>query len=116
MALLKKIFAGAAIALMVGLVSTSTALAHGHIEVGDYELSIGFKVEPAFAGQPNGLELNVVKEDTKEPVSGLEDTLKVEIVRGTHKQELPLRAAWGEEGAYTTDVIPAEVGDYTWHI
>jgi hypothetical protein len=116
MAFLKKSFVGAALALMVGLVFTTTALAHGHVDVGDYQLVIGFRVEPAYSGEPNGLELVVTNEETGEPVTGLEDSLKVEIVRGSHKQALPLRAMFGEEGAYTADVVPAEAGDYTWHI
>ena len=27
-----------------------------------------------------------------------------------------MRPQWGEDGAYTTDVLPTADGDYTWHI
>jgi hypothetical protein len=53
---------------------------------------------------------------TGEPVTGLEQTLQAEIVRGSTRRTLDLHAQFGEEGAYTADVLPTESGDYTWHI
>jgi hypothetical protein len=92
------------------------ALAHGHTEVGDYELVIGFHNEPAFQSEPNGLDLFVTNTKTGEPVNGLEETLKAEIIFGSSKKELEIYAQWGQDGAYTADVLPTEAGDYTWHI
>jgi hypothetical protein len=92
------------------------ALAHGTTEVGDYQLVIGFHNEPAYAGEPNGLDLFVTNKNTQENINGLEKTLKVEIIRGTSRKELPIRAQFGQEGAYTADLVPTEAGDYTWHI
>jgi hypothetical protein len=92
------------------------AQAHGHTEVGDYELEIGFHVEPALQGEPNGLDLFVTNHDTGEPVNGLENSLRVEIIFGASTRELELRPQFGQDGAYTADVLPTEVGDYTWHI
>lgn len=118
------------------------AQAHGHVNVGDYELTIGFMVEPALVGEPNGLDLRVVKvaseaEDHEEgeedhaeateeaadhghgestPVSGLEDTLQAEIIYGSQTRELELRPVFGTEGEYTADIIPMATGDYTFHI
>ena len=102
-------------ALLLAL-SAATALAHGHTQAGDYELVIGFHNEPAYQGEPNGLDLFVTDTKTGERVSGLEDSLKVEIGFGAAKRELELRAQWGEEGAYTADVLPTVAGDYTWRI
>ena len=93
-----------------------TALAHGRTEVGDYELVIGFSNEPAYQGEPNGLDLFVTNTKTKEKVAGLEKTLKAEIIFGASKKELELRPQFGTVGDYTTDIIPAAAGDYTWHI
>lgn len=92
------------------------ALAHGRLEVGDYELVIGFKVEPAYQGEPNGLDLRVSNKATKEPVLDLSDTLKAEIIHGASKREVAIRPQFGKDGAYTADVLPSEAGDYTWHI
>ena len=98
------------------LVLTTRVLAHGGTQVGDYELVIGFHNEPAYQGEPNGLDLFVTNTATNEPVNGLEDTLQVEIIYGASSRELPLRARFDQEGAYTADLLPTAAGDYTWHI
>lgn len=108
------------VALLVatGLLFTFSpaALAHGTTEVGDYELVIGFHGEPAYQGEPNGLDLFVTNKKTGEMVNGLEETLKAEIIFGSSKKELKVEAQWGQDGAYTAYVLPSEAGDYTWHI
>jgi hypothetical protein len=92
------------------------AAAHGHTDVGDYALVIGFHNEPAYQGEPNGLDLFVTNEKTDERVNGLEETLRVEIIYGSSKKELQIEPQFGQDGAYTAHVIPTETGDYTWHI
>jgi hypothetical protein len=94
----------------------SPAFAHGHTQVGDYELVIGFRNEPAYQGEPNGLDLIVTNTKTNEKVTGLEKTLNVEIIYGSSKKQLEVRPQFGREGAYTADVLPSRAGDYTWHI
>jgi hypothetical protein len=97
-------------------VGPQTAWAHGHTEVGDYELVIGFIGEPAYQGEPNGLDLRVTNTTNDQPVTGLEETLQAEIIFGASKREVTLRTQFGQEGAYTADVLPTVAGDYTWHI
>jgi hypothetical protein len=113
-------FRRAALALLLAVLvipfTASLALAHGHTEVGDYEFVIGFRNEPAYQGEPNGLDLTVTNKATGEKVNDLADSLKAEIIFGSSKKELEIRAQWGEDGAYTADVLPTEAGDYTWHI
>jgi hypothetical protein len=94
----------------------SAALAHGQIEVGDYELEIGFHNEPAYQGEPNGLDLFVTNTKTGEKVNGLEETLQAEIIYGSSKKELALEPQEEQDGAYTAFLIPTATGDYTWHI
>jgi hypothetical protein len=98
------------------IISSGTALAHGHVAVGKYELVIGFRSEPAIQGEVNGLDLRVSVHESEAPVTGLEETLKAEISYGGTTQPLELRARWGEDGAYTADIIPTQAGDYTFHI
>lgn len=107
-----------ALSLVMGfaLLLPITALAHGHTQAGDYELEIGFHNEPAYQGEPNGLDLFVTRMATNEPVSGLEDTLRVEVIYGASRKELALEPQFEQEGAYTAAVLPTETGDYTWHI
>lgn len=107
---------GALIALLTLPLTFSTALAHGHVTAGDYELVIGFRNEPPYQGQPNGLDLIVTNTKTKEKVKGLETTLKAEIIRGDAKRELKVIAQWGKDGYYTAHMTPSEAGAYTWHI
>ena len=108
-----------ALALLAALLipfTASVASAHGHTEVGDYTLVIGFHNEPAYQSEPNGLDLFVTNTKTGEKVNDLADTLKVELLFGSSKKELKIRPQWGEDGAYTADVLPTVAGDYTWHI
>lgn len=104
------------LALCFALVLTFTASAHGVTQVGDYELVIGFHNEPAYQGEPNGLDLFVTNMQTNEPVNGLEQTLQVEVIYGASTKQLVLRPQFGQDGAYTADVLPTAAGDYTWHI
>lgn len=96
--------------------SSHTASAHGRTNVGDYELVIGFRSEPALQGESNGLDLFVTDTRTGESVNGLENTLRAEIIYGSARKELSLRPRFGQDGAYTADMLPTEAGDYTWHI
>jgi hypothetical protein len=104
------------LSLLLALLLTFTVSAHGSTQVGDYELVIGFHNEPAYQGEPNGLDLFVTNTTTNEPVNGLEETLQVEIIYGASRQELSLRTQFGQDGAYTAYILPTEAGDYTWHI
>ncbi|KAB8144939.1 hypothetical protein F8S13_03660 [Chloroflexia bacterium SDU3-3] len=110
----------AALAVLAGAllapIAMPTASAHGHLKAGDYELVIGFLNEPAYQGEPNGLDLRVTNEKTSQPVKNLEDTLKAELTYGGSKQEFAIHAQWGQDGAYTADVIPTKAGTYTWRI
>jgi hypothetical protein len=101
---------------VLALALARKAHAHGHIEVGDYELTIGFRSEPALQGEPNGLDLFVAVHETGEPVTGLEDSLQAEIIFGSAAKTLDLRPQFGEEGAYTADLLLTEAGDYAWRI
>lgn len=96
--------------------SVSTASAHGHAKAGEYEIEIGFHNEPAYVGEPNGLDLFIANEDTGQKIDNLSDKLKAEIIFGSSKREVKIKPQWEVSGAYTADVLPTQVGDYTWHI
>lgn len=101
---------------LAALLAPAIASAHGHTTVGNYELVIGFHNEPAYQGEPNGLDLFVTDKTTNKRVNDLADKLKAEIIRGSSKKELKVEAQYGQEGAYTAYILPSEAGDYTWHI
>ena len=112
----RKLRLALSLVFLFALLSSFTASAHGVTQVGDYELVIGFHNEPAYQGEPNGLDLFVTNMRTNEPVNGLEETLRVEIIYGASKKELAIDTQFGQDGAYTAYVLPTEAGDYTWHI
>ncbi len=92
------------------------AYAHGQVEVGDYEIEIGWHNEPAFLGESNGMEFFVTNSKTGQPVNGLEDTLQLEITHGPSTRELKVQPQGEVEGAYISYVIPTKEGDYTAHL
>jgi hypothetical protein len=116
MSMKRKFILGWLIVLGMLAITPGPADAHGHTEVGDYELVIGFHNEPAYQGEPNGLDLFVTNTKSGEMVTGLEDTLQAEIIYGGSRKALELEPQFGQDGAYTAYVLPTETGDYTWHI
>ena len=86
--------------------------AHGEHEVGDHVIVFGWQVEPAYAGVYNGPELTITEHDSKKPLEGAEETLKLKVVFGNQSKDLKLRAAWGEPGRYVAQLTPTRPGDY----
>ncbi len=100
------------LALGVWFFGVRDALAHEHRAVGDYELSFGWQVEPAFAGAPNGIEVEI-HDANGDPVDGAESTLRVRVRFGPASRSLTLRPAWNEPGRYIAAITPTRPGDYT---
>jgi hypothetical protein len=121
-----RIVAVAVAALAVAAALPSVASAHEHRDVanGKYTMIVGFLSEPAIAGLWNGLDLRVSENaagtpaagSSGTPVTGLEQTLKVEIIFADQKKELTLEPRYNTPGAYNAYVIPTKPGDYTFHI
>jgi hypothetical protein len=107
-----------AIAIALTLLAAPAALAHVDVDVGDgkYVLEVGFRDEPAFAGQPNAVYLHVGEYGTggTKPVDGLASTLKAEVSKDGQTLSPPL-VPMGD-GAYEAVFVPTETGDYTFHI
>jgi hypothetical protein len=113
----------AAVAVLIAL-PTGPAFAHGEARNGDLVLTIGFSVEPAFAGQPNAVQLIV--EHDGEPVIDLKPgDMQVEVSYGDETSEpMDLSPAFffegdqlvfGEPGDYHADFVPSQPGKYTFH-
>ena len=115
-----RIFSAAACVLVViaTLIGASApASAHTTRTVGPYELKVGWISEPAYAGLLNGVELAVTDTRTKEPVSGLEKTIKIAIsAGGLAPVTLALEPVEDEAGSYRAPVIPTATGSYAFHI
>jgi len=122
---------GVGLMALLVLVSPLTAFAHEQRDIanGTYHLVVGFLNEPAFVDQQNGLSLRVSKLDAAPatpaasdedavgtPVEGVADSLKVEVIFGDQKMELPLEPEFRDPGAYRAIFFPTAEGDYTFHI
>lgn len=101
-------------------VRTPEASAHEGREVGEYEITFGWQVEPAYVGVYNGPELFVrqkgASEDDEVPVEGLEKTLKLKVSLGSQSKELTLKPAWQDPGHYVAQLTPTRPGDYSFQL
>jgi hypothetical protein len=85
--------------------------AHTHVTVGTYELTVGWRVEPAVAGALNGLDLGIL--NGTQPVFGANDTLTTTLSAGPASVPKDLEPQFGRDGWYTFDVIPTRPGAYS---
>jgi hypothetical protein len=107
-----------AAALVGALTLTPAAIAHEGRSQGDLEMVVGFGTEPAYAGQPNSVQL--ILAHGGEPVVALGDALDVEVSFGDQSQQFTLEpnfavGAFGEPGDYRAWFIPTREGRYTFH-
>lgn len=108
------------LAAVVGAVvlPASAASAHTGKKIGDLEMVVGFGTEPAYAGQPNSVQLLLVHDG--EPVTDLGDTLDVEVSFGEESTQLAIEpffevGEFGTPGDYRAWFIPSRPGQYTFH-
>ena len=102
------------------LLLTGPALAHGSYTHGDLSILTGFAVEPAFAGQPNAVELEISR-GGKAVADLAQGDLKVSVSFGGQTTDLTLEpnfevGEWGTPGDYRAAFIPTQPGKYTFHI
>jgi hypothetical protein len=104
---------GVAIALLLLALLPSVASAHERRDVGKLQFVVGWISEPSLVGQPNGIDLRITDKATNQPVEGAEKTLKAMVAfGGGQPREFPLKARFGQKGAYTADIIPTKAGSY----
>ena len=109
-----------ALAFALLLVAPGTASAHEERTIGKYHFAVGFGDEPAYTGLKNSVQL-LLRDSNDKPVTNLTDTLKVEVIVGSQKMQLPLEATFdpdthlGAPGDYRAWFIPTVPGKYTFH-
>ncbi len=110
---MKKKFLNAVLLSMFAIVLTvGIAFAHEHVPVGNYELTIGWGVEPPIAGQPNAINIRV--EDTTSPDAEVEiSTLAASLTYGGETRPLTLEKSFGTTNEYEAHLIPTIAGVYT---
>ena len=108
----------ASIVTIVVVCLAPAASAHEGRTHGDLEMVVGFGTEPAYAGQPNSVQLILIHDG--EPVVDLGDTVDVEVEFGDQTMGLELEPNFavdelGEPGDYRAWFIPTRPGQYTFH-
>lgn len=103
------------LALIALLASYQPALAHEHVNVGDYEIEVGWANEPPVAGQQNAIAINVSNTSSGEaqPVEDV-SSLTVAISYGGQSKTLSLEPL-GEDtpGQFVAPILPTVPGQYT---
>src|SRR5438874_13511615 len=85
-----------AAAVLVGAVAAlvflpgAPASAHEIRNVGTYQFTVGFGVEPAYLDQKNYVQFFLHDRGTGKPITDLGDSLKVEVIFGSQTMKLAL--------------------------
>jgi hypothetical protein len=102
------------------LLFAPAASAHEDFTLGRFDLAVGFATEPAYAGQPNGVQM-FLNENGK-PVTDLQDELQVTVTFGDQTSDpMTFQPAFevgefGTPGDYRADFVPSQPGGYTFHV
>ena len=106
-----------AFGLVAGLaLAARPVAAHEHVTVGEYELTVGWRDEPAVAGVLNGLDLGIehhYPNGTTVWVVGAAQNLTATLSIGPASVAKAVEPQDGRDGWYTFDVIPTRVGIYS---
>jgi hypothetical protein len=123
-------FSVAAVLLAIWIVAVAALPASGHLheKVGDIEFTVGWASEPAFAGEPNTIQVFVTEaapaggEEEGPPVDSRQVKLTVEVIFGdkdatTKMAAVPLEPfAFGSPGEYRVETfVPSRAGTWTFH-
>jgi len=100
------------IVLFLLIFNFQNVFAHESINVGDYQIEIGWLTEPAIAGQMNAVVVNVFTGD-EEPVENVSDLI-VSVEYGGQNKTLTLQPL-GEDtpGQFVSPILPTIPGQYT---
>jgi len=114
-------------AALLAALAAAPASAHAEKKAGKYSFVVGFGNEPAYAGQPNSLQV-IISRDGKPAVdlAGQLDGLLAHAYYGNKadpkldKIDLPLEPhfgdGWGTPGDYRSFFVPTQAGTYTVHL
>jgi hypothetical protein len=117
---MRRIVTTVAVALAVLGLSATPALAHGSYSKGHLEIITGFAVEPAYVGQPNAVQLEIMHDS--QPVTHLQPgDLAVDVGFSGQRTILRLEpqfevGEWGTPGDYRAAFIPTQPGAYTFDV
>ncbi len=114
----RKIFLAISLFVLASLFfGIRTVSAHTTIQVGEYQVEIGWLTEPPIVGQQNGIVVNVSSSSDPDPdENGTIDVsaMKVEVLFGGETKTLSLQPL-GEDtfGQFVAPILPTRPGLYT---
>jgi hypothetical protein len=99
--------------------SPEAASAHQDFTIGSIDMAVGFGTEPAFAGQPNSVQ--ILLQDHGKPVTDLAHPMKVEVSFGNASKTFTVEpnfevGEFGTPGDFRAWFFPTQVGTYTFHV
>jgi hypothetical protein len=107
---------------LVGIFNVAPASAHEDRTIGSkhWHVAVGWGTEPAFAGNPNRVQL-FLNDAKDKPVTDLGDTLNVDVTFQGQKTSLTFEpkfevGEFGTEGDYGADIIPTRPGTYSFRL
>ena len=129
------VLAAALLAMWIVAAASLPASAHLHERVGDIEFTVGWASEPAFAGEPNTVQVFITEAPPEEPghthaegeeegppVASRQVKLTVEVIFGdkdatTKMAAVPLEPfAFGAPGEFRVETfVPTRAGTWTFH-
>jgi hypothetical protein len=102
------------------LATALPASAHQVVVTGKYQLTVGWNIEPTYAGQVNAVYLGVKDAATLKPLDDIGNDLRVTVSTGNQKftplqPELSFDSdtGLGMHGVYLASIIPTTPGVYT---
>src|SRR5215211_8083017 len=111
-------------AVLLAALAVAPASAHSEKKAGRYSFVVGFGTEPAYAGQPNSMQV-IISRDGK-PATDLGDQLDGLMGHAYYGDKvdpkfenamMPLEAhfgdGWGTPGDYRSFFVPSQAGTYT---
>lgn len=126
---MKKLSALALVALLVFAPSLASAHEHQRFEIGGqmYEFTVGSLNEPLVVDDKSGVDLRIVMVGHEEmaandhhaeggAVTGLEETLQVELIAGEQKKILDLSPVYNTPGAYKAPFYPTVATTLTYRV
>jgi hypothetical protein len=113
-----RVMAVSAVVVAMLAFAAGPASAHEERDVGKYTFAVGFGQEPAYAGQPNSVQMFLSQNG--KPVNDLGDTLSVTVGFGDQTVDLSIVPDFeigesGTPGDYRAWFIPTRAGHYTFH-
>ena len=112
------VLASGIFALAMGsfLITTSDAGAHERRTVGAYNFVVGWLNEPALLNEPNAVDLRITRASDSSNVTGLEQTLKLQVKSGEKSIDVQVRPRFNTPGAYDGRLLPTAIGVYSFTV